>query len=102
MRAGCPRCFESPEICARISETAAELTGLQAGTPVAAGAGDQGAGAVGMGILQPGIGFGDDRHFGSGVCRNCQADQRPEGTAAHVLPRGAGVWHVMGVTQSAG
>jgi xylulokinase len=33
---------------------AAGLTGLKAGTPVVAGAGDQGAGAVGMGILQPG------------------------------------------------
>jgi xylulokinase len=49
-----PKLYESPEICARISEKAAGLTGLTAGTPVAAGAGDQGAGAVGMGILQPG------------------------------------------------
>ena len=49
-----PKVYESPEICARISEKAAGLTGLKAGTPVAAGAGDQGAGAVGMGILQPG------------------------------------------------
>ena len=32
----------------------AAATGLAAGTPVAAGAGDQGAGAVGMGILAPG------------------------------------------------
>ena len=49
-----PTVFESPEVCARISESAAGLTGLKAGTPVVAGAGDQGAGAVGMGILQPG------------------------------------------------
>ena len=49
-----PKLYESPEICARISDKAAGLTGLKAGTPVAAGAGDQGAGAVGMGILQPG------------------------------------------------
>ena len=41
-----PRVFESPEICARISADAAGLTGLPAGTPVAAGAGDQGAGAA--------------------------------------------------------
>jgi len=41
------------EVCARISDAAAGLTGLRAGTPVVAGAGDQGAGAVGMGILQP-------------------------------------------------
>src|ERR1700751_2216527 len=49
-----PRVYESPEVCARISESAAGLTGMKSGTPVVAGAGDQGAGAVGMGILQPG------------------------------------------------
>ena len=49
-----PQLFESPEICAKISLEAAETTGLVAGTPVVAGAGDQGAGAVGMGILAPG------------------------------------------------
>ena len=49
-----PRLFEGPEICAQISAAGAAATGLAAGTPVAAGAGDQGAGAVGMGILTPG------------------------------------------------
>src|ERR1700723_1583459 len=49
-----PRLFEGPEICARIDATGAAATGLATGTPVAAGAGDQGAGAVGMGILSPG------------------------------------------------
>jgi xylulokinase len=49
-----PRLFEGPEICARISTVRPGPTGLAAGTPVAAGAGDQGAGAVGMGILAPG------------------------------------------------
>ena len=46
-----PPLFEGPEICAHISAAGAAATGLTAGTPVAAGAGDQGAGAVGMGIL---------------------------------------------------
>ncbi len=49
-----PELFEGPEICARISDTGAAATGLKPRTPVAAGAGDQGAGAVGMGILRPG------------------------------------------------
>src|ERR1700727_821646 len=49
-----PRLFEGPEICARISSAGAVATGVKQGTPVAAGAGDQGAGAVGMGILAPG------------------------------------------------
>src|ERR1700723_2401016 len=49
-----PTVYESPQVCARISESAAALTGLKAGTPVVAGAGDQWGGAVGIGILQPG------------------------------------------------
>src|SRR5580692_10968347 len=49
-----PPLFEGPEICARISDVGSAATGLKTGTPVAAGAGDQGAGAVGMGILAPG------------------------------------------------
>ena len=32
-----PKVYESPEVCARISEAAAGLTGLAAGTPVVAG-----------------------------------------------------------------
>src|SRR5437660_1733028 len=49
-----PQVFESPEICARVSPGAAAMLGVAAGTPIVAGAGDQAAGAVGMGITQPG------------------------------------------------
>src|SRR6202035_3248015 len=45
---------ESPEVCGRVSARGAEATGLKAGTPVVAGAGDQAAGAVGMGIVRRG------------------------------------------------
>ena len=37
-----------------MSREAAALTGLREGTPIVAGAGDQAAGAVGMGITRPG------------------------------------------------
>jgi xylulokinase len=97
-----PKVFESPEICARISETAAELTGLQAGTPVAAGAGDQGAGAVGMGILQPGSVSATIGTSGVVFAATAKPTKDPKGrlhTFCHAVP---GVWHVMGVTQSAG
>jgi xylulokinase len=84
-----PELFESPQICAKISDEAAQLTGLKAATPVAAGAGDQGAGAVGMGILRPGsvsatIGT-------SGVVFRCDgcADARSAWPPAYLLPRGA-------------
>ncbi|MGB8589735.1 MAG: FGGY family carbohydrate kinase, partial [Candidatus Acidiferrales bacterium] len=49
-----PSVHESPEISGRISKEGADATGLLAGIPVVAGAGDQAAGAVGMGIVQPG------------------------------------------------
>src|SRR5215470_4081439 len=49
-----PSLHESTEICARVSARGAEETGLAEGTPVVAGAGDQAAGAVGMGVVAPG------------------------------------------------
>jgi xylulokinase len=97
-----PRLFEGPEICAHISNAGAAATGLASGTPVAAGAGDQGAGAVGMGILAPGsvsatIGT-------SGVvfaATDAPAKDRLGRlhTFCHAAP---GRWHVMGVTNGAG
>ncbi|MBV9147260.1 MAG: xylulokinase, partial [Acidobacteria bacterium] len=53
-RALLPNLFESPEVCGQITAKAAEATGLKLGTPVVAGAGDQAAGATGMGIVSPG------------------------------------------------
>jgi len=97
-----PRVFESPEICARISESGAAATGLKAGTPVAAGAGDQGAGAVGMGILRPGSVSATIGTSGVVFAATAEPTKDPKGrlhTFCHAVP---GVWHVMGVTQSAG
>lgn len=97
-----PRVFESPEITGRVSASGAAETGLAEGTPVIAGAGDQAAGAVGMGIVRPGavsatIGT-------SGVV--FAATDRPAldkfgrvHTFCHAIPDR---WHVMGVTQGAG
>jgi xylulokinase len=97
-----PKVYESPEVCARISEQAAGLTGLAAGTPVVAGAGDQGAGAVGMGILQPGSVSATIGTSGVVFAATAQPTKDPKGrlhTFCHAVP---GLWHVMGVTQSAG
>src|SRR5207302_10706870 len=44
-----PALFESPEVCGKVSAAGAEATGLRAGTPGVAGAGDQAAGGVGVG-----------------------------------------------------
>jgi xylulokinase len=97
-----PKVYESPEVCARISASAAGLTGLAAGTPVVAGAGDQGAGAVGMGILQPGSVSATIGTSGVVFAATAEPTKDPKGrlhTFCHAVP---GLWHVMGVTQSAG
>src|SRR5881296_3334931 len=49
-----PALYESPDLCAKISEQGAAESGLAVGTPVVAGAGDQAAGATGMGIVSAG------------------------------------------------
>jgi xylulokinase len=97
-----PRSYESPEITGEITREAAVLTGLNAGTPVVAGAGDQAASAVGNGIVLPGL---TSATLGtSGVIFSYTATPTldPHGrihTFCHAVP---GKWHVMGVTQGAG
>ncbi|MBR6836921.1 MAG: xylulokinase, partial [Oscillospiraceae bacterium] len=49
--------YESPEITGYITEKAAAITGLKAGTPVVGGAGDNAAAAVGTGIVKDGKAF---------------------------------------------
>jgi xylulokinase len=97
-----PQLFEGPEICARISAEGAAATGLTAGTPVAAGAGDQGAGAVGMGILAPGSVSATIGTSGVVFAATAAPTLDPLGrlhTFCHAAP---GIWHVMGVTNGAG
>ncbi|MCC7009857.1 MAG: xylulokinase [Acidobacteria bacterium] len=101
-RALLPDVFESPAVTAAVSADAARVSGLAAGTPIVAGAGDQAAGAVGMGITRPGavsVTIGT-----SGVV--FAATERPAldrrgriHTFCHAVPDR---WHVMGVTQAAG
>jgi xylulokinase len=97
-----PRLFESPEITGSVSQSAAELTGLRAGTPVVAGAGDQAAGAVGMGIVKPGSVSATIGTSGVVFAATNNPALDPKGrvhTFCHAIPNR---WHVMGVTQGAG
>ena len=97
-----PPVYESTDVCATISPDAATVTGLTAGTPVVAGAGDQGAGAVGMGILAPGSVSATIGTSGVVFAATASPIRDPKGrlhTFCHAVP---GRWHVMGVTQSAG
>jgi len=50
-----PSLVESPDLSGKVSHQVADETGLTAGIPVAGGAGDQAAAAVGIGIVEEGI-----------------------------------------------
>ncbi len=50
-----PEAHESPSLVASVDRAGAAASGLRAGTPVAAGAGDQPAAALGSGAVSPGI-----------------------------------------------
>ena len=97
-----PRVYESPEVTGSISKAGADATGLRAGTPVIAGAGDQAAGAVGMGIVRPGTASSTIGTSGVVFAATDKPVLDPKGrlhTFCHAIP---GRWHVMGVTQGAG
>jgi xylulokinase len=97
-----PKLFESQEICGKISETGASATGLREGTPVVAGAGDQAAGAVGMGITRSGVVSATIGTSGVVFAATDRPSLDSKGrlhTFCHAIP---GRWHVMGVTQAAG
>jgi xylulokinase len=97
-----PALFESPDVCGKISAEGAAAMGLSAGTPVVAGAGDQAAGAVGMGIVAPGTVSATIGTSGVVFAATDRPALEPEGrlhTFCHAIP---GRWHVMGVTQAAG
>jgi xylulokinase len=97
-----PALFESPEVCGKVSAAGAVATGLRAGTPVVAGAGDQAAGAVGMGIARVGAVSATIGTSGVVFASTDRPAMDPAGrlhTFCHAIP---GRWHVMGVTQAAG
>jgi xylulokinase len=97
-----PSLYESPEICGRISVAGAAATGLQRGTPVVAGAGDQAAGAIGMGVVSPGTvsaTIGTSGVVFAATDRPALDHRGRLHTFCHAVP---GRWMVMGVTQAAG
>jgi xylulokinase len=97
-----PKVYESAEVCGQVSAEGAAATGLQPGTPVVAGAGDQAAGATGMGIVVPGAVSATIGTSGVVFAASDRPALDPKGrlhTFCHAIP---GRWHVMGVTQAAG
>jgi len=97
-----PALYESPEVCGKLNREGAAATGLKIATPVVVGAGDQAAGAVGMGIVRAGLVSATIGTSGVVFAATDHPALDPRGrlhTFCHAVP---GRWHVMGVTQAAG
>ena len=100
-RSWMPTTFEGPEFTGQLTPEAAAATGLNAGTPVAAGGGDQAAGAVGVGAVEPGIVGLTVGTSGVVFATTHSPLIEPEGRLhafCHAVP---GMWHFMGVMLSA-
>lgn len=96
-----PTTYEGPQFTGTISPAAAVETGLYAGTPVAAGGGDQAAQAVGVGAVEPGIVGLTVGTSGVVFATTPSALIEPQGRLhafCHAVP---GMWHFMGVMLSA-
>jgi xylulokinase len=96
-----PMLFEGPDVVGELSSACSERWGLPAGVLVAAGAGDNAAGAVGVGVVAPGDGFISLGTSGVVFCATEVARANPERgvhTFCHALPD---TWHHMGVLLSA-
>ena len=96
-----PDTFEGPQFTGRISAEAEAATGLKAGTPVAAGGGDQAAQAVGVGAVETGVVALTVGTSGVVFATTPSALVEPEGRLhafCHAVP---GRWHFMGVMLSA-
>ena len=97
-----PPLCQSGDVVGRVTQEAAEETGLAQGTPVIAGAGDQQAGALGGGAITPGIvsatiGTGGQVYTTSDV--PVVESQGRVHTFCQCLPN---KWHIMGAMKTAG
>ncbi len=96
-----PEAFEGTAITGVVSAAGAAETGLKAGTPVVGGGGDQAAGAVGVGAVEPGVVSLAVGTSGVVFAPLGSYAYEPEGRLhafCHAVP---GQWHFMGVMLSA-
>lgn len=97
-----PSLFEGTEITGTVTVEAARATGLPEGVPVVGGCGDQAAGAVGLGVVNPGT---MSCSLGTSGVLFAPCTALPEVTPpgmhlfCHAVPER---WHLMGVMLSAG
>jgi xylulokinase len=96
-----PPTFEGPEVTGEVTASAAEATGLRAGTPVVAGGGDQAANAVGVGAIASGVlalSLGTSGVVFAGTERPIVEPRGRVHAFCHAVPDR---WHLMSVMLSA-
>jgi xylulokinase len=97
-----PPVYEAPEETGRLRADVSNELGLPAGIPIAAGAGDNAAAAVGCGIVEVGLASSSIGTSGVLFAYTPQFMPDPSGRLhafCHAVP---GAYHLMGITLSAG
>lgn len=96
-----PELVESQQVCAEVSQRAAEASGLPVGTRIVGGAGDQPAGGVGSGVVAAGqlsLALGTS---GVAYAINDRYEPEPQGRLHTFCGPMPGTWLSMGVMLSA-
>lgn len=100
-----PPVLPSADVAGVITTDVAELTGLRAGTPVAGGGADNACGAVGNGVVEPGLALVSIGTSGVVLAHSALPSVDTSSpvprvhTFNHAVPD---AWYLMGVTQGAG
>jgi xylulokinase len=97
-----PDCCESIDICGKVKEEVAKVTGILSGTPIVAGGADNTCGAVGTGVVKEGVMMVSLGTSGIVFCptANPKFDKgRRIHAFCHSVP---GEWYLMGCMLSAG
>ncbi|MBU4385880.1 MAG: xylulokinase [Actinobacteria bacterium] len=97
-----PPVYESSDVVGAVTAEAAGATGLEAGTPVAAGGADNACGALGMGVVAPGdvaVSIGSSGTVLAPTGKPAVDREMALHSFCHAMP---GTWYMMGVMLSAG
>lgn len=97
-----PDLVESVEISGYVTDKAAKELGLNAGTPVVGGAGDNAAAAIGVGVIKDKTGFTTIGTSGVVFVHSSKPSTDPKGRVHTFCSAVPNEWHLMGVTLSAG
>ena len=97
-----PKMYESEDVTGGLTKSAAKLMGLNEGTPVVGGGGDQAASAIGNGIVRKGVVSATMGSSGVVFAHSDDVQVDPEGRLHTFCHAVRGKWHVMGCVLSAG